>query len=61
MEVRMKVAFDARRIVASLLLIIGFLLMLLAPEDLIGLILIGLGIVIELIGLALRNDESLYP
>lgn len=61
MASRLKEVFNTRRIVAILLLALGFLLMLLAPQNLIGLFLIVLGIVIELIGIAIKNDESRYP
>lgn len=47
-----------RRTVALLLVTIGALLMFLAPETGVGLALLALGVMLELVGIALRRRDS---
>ena len=44
-----------RRIVAGLLIVLGGLLMLFAPETVGGLVLVALGVGIEIVGIALEK------
>ena len=46
----------SRRIVAGILVVLGGVLMFLAPEMWVGLILLALGVVIELAGIALERQ-----
>ncbi|EKE17234.1 MAG: hypothetical protein ACD_10C00556G0005 [uncultured bacterium] len=47
-----------RRALAAGLLVFGILLQVLAPESWIGLLIIGLAVVIEMIGIALTRHEG---
>jgi len=46
----------ARRVLAAILVVLGGVLMALAPEMWIGLIVFALGVVIELAGIALERE-----
>ncbi len=50
-----------RKIIAAGLLVFGILLQVLAPETWIGLLIIGLAVVIEMIGIALTRNEGKKP
>jgi drug/metabolite transporter (DMT)-like permease len=45
----------SRRVLAGLLVVLGGVLMFLAPEMWVGLVLLALGVVIELAGIALER------
>ncbi len=47
----------SRRVLSIFLVVLGGVLMYLAPEILPGLILLGLGVVVELVGIALERRD----
>ena len=47
-----------RKVIAGFLIVLGVILMVLAPETLSGLILVVLGICIEVVGIALEKKRS---